>query len=214
MTNALNYKNEKLLSELFPFQSMNKDVPSSGVTLNLNDKTVHSYMSIRNRQNLQSLTSASVNTYWPFFYHQNLLSSNNANIAKKINHPITTKEQLLLIFAFFGFSKSKLGEIFGVTRQSIYNWFNGDEVADNHYEKIKRLAGIVSDIEPEPAQQIFHVYANEVMEGYDKSLFNYLLDDDFDRETVLRLSKTVYRMSKERWKRIDAMPKAKYYQND
>ena len=122
--------------------------------------------------------------------------------------PVTTREQLMLISAFFGFSKSKLGEIFGVSRQSIYNWFDNSEVAVEHYEKIKRLADIAFEVDPQPSQQIFHVYANTMMDGYDKSLFDYLRDNDFDKDKVIKLSKTVYEMSRERWKRIDAMPKA------
>jgi hypothetical protein len=120
----------------------------------------------------------------------------------------------MLISAFFGFSKSKLGIIFNVSRQSIYNWFNNAEVAGEHYDKIKRLADVAFEIDPKPSQQIFHIYANDAMEGYKKSLFDYLCDNDFDHDTIVKLSKTVYEMSKERWKRIDAMPKAQYSQND
>jgi len=121
-----------------------------------------------------------------------------------------TKDQLMLISAFFGFPKSKLGEIFHVTRQSIYNWFDNAEISSENYQKIKRLADVVLEVDPEPSQQIFHIYADEVIEGYDKSLFEYLLDDNFDKYAVVELSKTIYALSKERWQRIDAMPKAKY----
>ena len=129
---------------------------------------------------------------------------------RKPHYPITTQEQLTLISALFSFSKSKLGDIFGVSRQCIYNWFNNDVPDEKHYEKIKRLTDIAFEIDPEPSQQIFHVYTKDIINGYHKSLFDYLLDDDFNYNTVLKLSKTLYEMSKERWKRIDAMPKAKY----
>ena len=138
----------------------------------------------------------------------------SAYAKKKPERPITSREQLMLISTFFGFPKSKLGEIFGVTRQSIYNWFDGAEPDNEHYKKIKRLADVAFKVEPQPSQPIFHIYTNEVINGYDKSLFDYLLDDDFDKNVVTRLSRTLYKMSKERWKRIDAMPKAKYGQND
>ena len=134
---------------------------------------------------------------------------------RKPLYPITTQEQLTLISVFFGFSKSRLRDIFGVSRQCIYNWFyNTDEPDNNHYEKIKRLADIAYEIDPEPSQQIFHVYENDIIDGYEKSLFDYLRDDDFDKDIVFKLSRTLYEMSKERWKRIDAIPKAKHRQND
>jgi len=118
--------------------------------------------------------------------------------------------QLMLISAFFGFSKSRLGELFGVIRQSIYNWFDNIEPDNEHYEKIQRLADVVLEVDPAPSQPIFHVYVNSIMEGYSKSFFDYLLEDEFNKDTVVRLSKTIYEMSKERWERIDATPKAKY----
>jgi len=133
---------------------------------------------------------------------------------KKPRYPITAREQLMLIAAFFGFSKLKLGEILGVTRQSIYNWFDDAEPVNEHYEKIKRLADVAFEVDPQPSQPIFHVYADEVIKGYAMSLFDYLLDDGFDKDTVLRLSRTLYEMSKERWERIDAMPKAKHGKNN
>ena len=161
---------------------------------NLQDENVPSYPIYLNLYETQ---------YLPFAYAK-----------EKPNRLVTTREQLMLISAFFGFSKSKLGEIFGVSRQCIYDWLDGTEPVNDHYRKIKRLADVAFEVDPQPSQPIFHVYANEAREGYDKSLFDYLLDDDFDTDTVVKLSRTLYEMSKERWKRIDAMPKAKYGQND
>ena len=154
------------------------------------------------------LINQHVNNLYPHEY----LSS--VRIMKKAETPLTTREQLMLITAFFGFSKLKLSEVFNVSRQSIHNWYNNSEVANEHYDKIKRLADIVFEIDPKPTQQIFHVYINDIIEGYSKSLFDYILDDNFKKETVLNLSKTLYEMSKKRWKRIDSTPKAKYNLKD
>ena len=186
MTYAQNYGNEKYLSELLRYHMMKHAVSSPGF--------ISKYLFIQNWQNLQYLPSV--------------------HVKEKPNLLITIREQLMLISAFFGFSKSKLGIIFNVSRQSIYNWFNNAEVAGEHYDKIKRLAAVAFEIDPKPSQQIFHIYANDVMEGYNKSLFDYLCDNDFDYDTVVKLSKTVYEMSRERWKRIDVMSKAQYSQND
>jgi len=139
-----------------------------------------------------------------------LLQSKSITSKRKPPYPTNTQEQLTLITAFFGFSKTMLGEIFGVSRQCIYNWFNNNDINEKYCEKIKGLADIVFDIDPEPSQQIFHVYINDIIEGYDKSLFDYLCDDDFDKNIVLKLSRTLYELSKERWKRIDTIPKAKH----
>ena len=133
---------------------------------------------------------------------------------KQLDRPVTTQEQLMLISAFFGFSKSKLGEIFGVTRQSIYNWFNNTEPVNEHYTKIKHLSDVAFEIDPEPTQQLFHVYVKDVISGFDKSLFDYLLEENFDHHAVVKLAKTIYEMSKARWKRIDAIPDAKYGSNE
>jgi hypothetical protein len=194
MTYAQNYGKEKFSSELLFLHMTKQAVSSPGIISYLYDKAVPSYLFIRNQSNLQF--------------------SPTVHVGKKSSSLITTREQLMLISSFFGFSKSKLGEIFGVTRQSVHNWFNNSEIANEHYKKIKRLTDVVCKVDPEPSQQIFHIYINDVINGYDKSLFDYLLDDDFDNGTVIELSKTLYEMSKERWKRIDVMPKAKYGSNE
>jgi DNA-binding XRE family transcriptional regulator len=187
ITYTKNNSNGINLSYLFFYQFLKQAVSSPGFLTKLYDETTHSSSHCPNQETSYSL-----------------------QLTKKPNSFITTQEQLMLITAFFGFSKSKLAEIFGVTRQSIYNWFNDDEPVNEHWKKIKRLADVVSEVTIEPSQPIFHIYANEIMEGYAKSLFNYLLDDNFDKETVVRLSKTIYEMSKERWERIDAISRAKY----
>jgi transcriptional regulator with XRE-family HTH domain len=182
MTNALNYGVEKI-PEIFLYQMIKQTVSSPGFI----NEAAHLSLLIRNQ-----------------------LALNSPLPSKKHNDFITTRERLMLISAFFGFSKSRLGEIFGVTRQSIYNWFDNIEPDIEHYEKIQRLADVVLEVDPAPSQSIFHVYLKDIIKGYSKSLFDYLLDDDFNKDTVIRLSKTLYEMSKERWKRIDAIPKAKY----
>ena len=180
MTNAINYRMERRIPEIFLYQIARQYVSS------------------------------------PIFIHQlvhDLFTPEHLasiHITKKPISVLTPREQLLLISTFFNFPKSKLGKIFDVTRQSIYDWFDNKNISSENYQKIKRLSDVVLEVDPEPSQQIFHIYANEVLEGYDKSLFEYLLDDDFDKNKIVELSKTIYEMSKERWRRIDKIPEAKY----
>ena len=190
MTYALNFGSEKKLSELLLYQMMKQTVSSPGFISYFYDDTVPLHLLIRNRQNSQ---------LFPTVF-----------IIEKRNNLITVREQLMLISAFFGFSKTKLAEIFGVTRQSVHNWFDNAEVASEHYEKIKRLAEVVREVDPKPSQQIFHAYANDIIDGYEKSLFEYIVAEDFNKDIIIKLSKTIYEMSIERWKRIDVIPKAKY----
>ena len=194
MTNALKYRNEKSFSEDLVYQMARTTFSSPIPSFVIYNGTIISYQFLQSWQNLQNLSSV--------------------NVIKKPNKPITTREQLMLITAFFGFSKSKLGELLGVSRQCIYDWFNNAEAAINNAKKIKVLADIAYEIAPKPSQQIFHIYANEVISGYDKSLVDYLLDDDIEKEKIVALSKTIYEMSIERWKRIKAIPKAQFGQND
>jgi len=185
MTNAIKYGVEKFLSDDYLYQMFNQTVSSPEV-----------------------ITISFIEDHLPLFiWNQKVL---NSLPYKKPNNIITTREQLMLISAFFGFSKSKLGKIFGVTRQSIYNWLDNNKSDDEHYEKIQRLADVVLEVDPAPSQPVFHVYVNSIIEGYSKSLLDYLLDSNFNKDTVVGLSKTIYEMSKERWKRIDSTPRAKY----
>jgi transcriptional regulator with XRE-family HTH domain len=124
--------------------------------------------------------------------------------------PILPRDQLLLISAFFGFSNTELSRVCGVSRPTVYAWIDGTEPKRENLNKIKYLAQIAFDIAPEPACPLFHHYSEGPIRGYEKSLVDYLIEDTQDREFILQLAAAIYRMSKERRERIEAIPKAKY----
>ena len=191
MTYSLNYGNEKSLSELFIYQMFNDTVSSP--------RSLHFFIERKNK-------------IYPLIKPWQDLSS--IHVIKKPIYPITTRDQLMLITAFFGFSKSKLGELLGVSRQCIYDWFNNADITIENSRKIKFLTDIAFEVASKPSQQIFHIYANDVISGYDKSLINYLLNGDTEKEKIVALARTIYEMSIERWKRIEAIPKAQYRKRD
>jgi transcriptional regulator with XRE-family HTH domain len=124
--------------------------------------------------------------------------------------PILPRDQLLLIIGFFGFSNTEISRICGVSRPTVYAWIDGKEPKTENLNKIKNLAQIAFDIAPEPACPLFHHYSEEPIQGYEKSLVDYLIEDTQDRDFIVRLASTIYQMSKERRERIAAIPKAKY----
>jgi len=203
MTNAFNKSVMNYFNNYLLYQMLSRNASGYGHISNSSNETLLLYKAEYGKQNAQ------------FPLTEDAGVGLNKDLSKyrrdeSSKHPVTVSEQLKLITALYGFSKSELGKIFGVTRQSIYNWYNNDEPDPKHLKKIKCLADMVFNVDPQPSQEIFHVYANETIEGYDKSLFNYLLDDVLEKEKIEKLSSILYEMSKERWRRIDAMPKPRY----
>jgi len=203
MTNAFNKSVMNYFKNILLYQMLSRNASGYGHISNSSNETLLLYKAEYRKQNAQSPLTEDAGVG-----RNKDLSEYRRDEPPK--YPVAIPEQLKLITSFYGFSKSKLGEIFGVTRQSIYNWFNNEEPDFKHYKKIKCLTGIVFNIDPIPSQEIFHVYIYDVIEGYDKSLFNYLLDDVIEKEKIEKLSSILYEMSKERWRRIDAMPKPRY----
>ncbi|GHV10284.1 hypothetical protein FACS189485_23310 [Spirochaetia bacterium] len=123
---------------------------------------------------------------------------------------MTAKEQLDLIYSFFGFSCTDLSKILHVSRPAIYAWIDATEPKIENAERIKYLAQLAFDIAPEPYCPMFYIFVNRPVEHNEKSLLEYLIDDNQSREFISALAKTVYQMSVERRKRIEDVPKAKH----
>jgi hypothetical protein len=133
-----------------------------------------------------------------------------AIIEKEKLFPVSAKEQLDLIYSFFGFSCTDLSKILHVSRPTIYAWIDETEPKIENAEKLRYLAQIAFDIAPEPFCPMFYIFVNRPVEHNEKSLLEYLTDDTQPREFIVALASTIYQMSVDRRKRIEDIPKAKH----
>lgn len=124
---------------------------------------------------------------------------------------MTSIEQVRLILSFYGFSKTELARIIGISRPALYAWLDGtSEPAGENHDKLLQLAQFAHDSNPNPAISLFHGYIDRAIPGYEKSLLEYLSGPLDDKVFISALVQKIYRMTGERRDRLATIPKAKY----
>ncbi|WP_375791161.1 hypothetical protein ACE102_07365 [Bradyrhizobium sp. vgs-9] len=112
--------------------------------------------------------------------------------------PAPYAELMQVIKAGFGRTMTRLPEVFGVSRQTLYNWLNGETPKPAHQEKLRQLA---------EAAQIFSALGfkptslaldRTITRG--KSLLQLLSEGADGRETAKKLVRIVQRGSEARAK--------------
>lgn len=99
----------------------------------------------------------------------------------------TTADNLIKIRNVFKPAVSDLANIFGVSRQAIYNWLAGEEPIDAHAQKIKDLAS-AADLAIESGAVITgHVLKRKIVSG--KSFFELVNSGESAHDSMLGLLK-------------------------
>ena len=57
--------------------------------------------------------------------------------------PASTADQMALVVHTLGFTKRQLAELFGVSRQTIYDWLRGGNVSGENADRLARLARLL-----------------------------------------------------------------------
>jgi len=128
-----------------------------------------------------------------------------------IHITMSPTEQVRLILSFYGFSKTELAQIIGISRPALYAWIDGtSEPERENHDKLSALAQLAHDMRADPSFTLFHGYINRPIPGYDKSLLEYLSGTLDDMDFLSALVKNISRMTVERKERLDTMPKARY----
>lgn len=121
---------------------------------------------------------------------------------------LSPSEQVRLILAFYGFTKTQLAQIIGISRPALYAWLDGtSEPESANHDKLSCMAQLAHDVDAEPAFPLFHGYITRPIPGYDKSLIDYMTGTLTDRVLLSRLIKKIADMTVERRDRLQAMPK-------
>lgn len=125
--------------------------------------------------------------------------------------PMTPIEQVHLVLKFFGFTKTELAMIIGISRPALYAWIDGtSEPSGENHEKLMKLAQMAHDINACPGNSLFHGYIDRPLPGYEKSLLDYLSGNPDKTKTVTSLVQKIYELTQKRRERLDAIPKATY----
>jgi len=120
-------------------------------------------------------------------------------------------EQVRLILSFYGFTKSELARLIGISRPALYAWIDGTSEPDTgNLDKLSALAQLARDTCPDRSFTLFHGYVDRPIPGYDKSLLEYFSGMIDDRAFLIVLVKKIALMTVERRERLDVMPKARF----
>ena len=93
-------------------------------------------------------------------------------------------------------SVAELGDLFGVTRQSIYNWQNGNAIDPSHAERLRNIAGAVEQHFELLAAQTGHI-ARRAIQGRD-TLLQVLKSGGDPQEAFARLADILTREAAQR----------------
>lgn len=106
------------------------------------------------------------------------------------------------ISAGFGRTKTRLPEVFGVSRQTIYNWMNGETPKPQHHAKLKELAAAANVFTNDGFKPTSLALDRTVSKG--KSLLQLLSQGADGAETAAKLVRIVKR-GNESLAKLDAM---------
>lgn len=98
---------------------------------------------------------------------------------------VSTTEQALLIVHTLGFSKRQLAEVFGVSRQAIYDWIKGGNVSEENAERLSRLARLVAEISADSRRPLHHRFTTQPLAEGEPSLLDLLNADSWDEDRIL-----------------------------
>ena len=98
---------------------------------------------------------------------------------------VSTTEQALLIVHTLGFSKRQLAEVFGVSRQAIYDWIKGGNVSEENAERLSRLARLVAEISADSRRPLHHRFTTRPLAEGEPSLLDLLSAASWDEDRIL-----------------------------
>lgn len=112
----------------------------------------------------------------------------------------TTTEDLAQIRAIFKPAVSELANVFGVSRQAIYNWLSGEVPISLHANKIKDLAAAADVMKDQGITITSHILRRKITDS--KSLFELVRDGGSAKESA-QLLVHILRTEKEQRRVLD-----------
>jgi len=98
-----------------------------------------------------------------------------------------TADQIRLVVQTLGFNKRQLGEIFGVTRQAIYDWLKGVNIRPENSGKVLTLARLLLDITTDTRRPLYNRFTTQPIVEGEPSLLELLRQDPWDVERLRRV---------------------------
>ena len=107
------------------------------------------------------------------------------SVGKESHEPMSTTEQIALVVHTLGFGKRQLAEIFGVSRQAIYDWLRGGNVRDENADRLAKLARLVLAVSGDTRRPLYHRFTIRPLVEGEHSLLDLLRADRWDEDRIL-----------------------------
>ncbi|MYA67520.1 MAG: helix-turn-helix transcriptional regulator [Gammaproteobacteria bacterium] len=101
-----------------------------------------------------------------------------------IEPELSSAEQIRLVVHTLGFTKRQLGDLFGVSRQAIYDWIKGEAVSDKNASRLFELARMLIPIRAEIRRSLYHRYTTERISADNPSILELLREKNWDTERI------------------------------
>ena len=119
----------------------------------------------------------------------------------KIDYDMSTADQISLVVHTLGFSKRHLGELFGVSRQAVYDWLKGETVSYKNASKLSEIARMLVSITTETRRPLYHRFTTEQISADDPSILDLLREKSLDTDRISRLLRKAREMTTQRQER-------------
>jgi hypothetical protein len=136
-------------------------------------------------------------------FYRNRLGYETATIAVRHDVPTATNEfadAMAQVKAGFGRTVSHLPAVFGVSRQTLYNWLKGETPKSSHHAKLRELAAAARVFEELTFVPTATHLQQPILKG--KSLIELLSEGADGTEAAKRLMRVVQRNAEEQ-RRVD-----------
>jgi hypothetical protein len=117
--------------------------------------------------------------------------------------PAPYAELMQMVKTGFGRTMTRLPEVFGVSRQTLYNWLNGETPKAEHQEKLRQLAAAARIFSALGLKPTSLTLDRKITQG--KSLLQLLSEGADGRDTAKKLVRVVQRGNKARAKLDDLL---------
>ncbi len=111
---------------------------------------------------------------------------------------VSTADQIALAVHTLSFNKRQLSELFGVSRQAIYDWLNGGNVSEKNTRKLSELAKLLREITGDTKRPLYHRFTTQPLEEGKSSILDLLLAERWDKERILAQLRRARAMTAER----------------
>ncbi len=123
------------------------------------------------------------------------------NDVSTVESEISPNEQIRLAVHILSFTKRQLGELFGVSRQAIYDWLKGEVISNKNASRLAELAGMLGAITTVTRRPLYRRYTTEPITAEDPSILDLLREEEWDTGRILNLLRKAREMTTSRVER-------------